>query len=115
DRAQLGGHSRRGRRRGRGRSGRLGRRRGRRLRGGPLGCGLACRGGTALGFLLLREGFGGGLLLRLLVGDALLLQLGLAQRGGGGVGLLRFGALGHRGLGIGDGGLEARQRRRLVV
>src|SRR5690606_36850509 len=59
--------------------------------------------------------FSGGLLLRLLVGDALLLQLRLAQRSRGGVGLLFLGALGNRGLGIGDGGLEARQRRRLVV
>src|SRR5690606_25752247 len=115
DRTQLGGHARSRWRRGRRRSGRLGRRRGRTLRGGLLGRGLARGGGAAFGFLLLREGFGGGLLLRLLVGDALLLQLGLAQRGGGGVGLLFLGTLGDRGLGIGDGGLEPRQRRRLVV
>src|SRR5690606_27883180 len=115
DGTQLGGHARRGRRRGRRRSGRLGRRRSRTLRGGLLRGGLARGGGTAFGFLLLRGGFGGGLLLGLLVGDALLLQFGLAQRGGGGVGLLRLGALGDRGLGIGDGGLEPRQRRCLVV
>src|SRR5690606_5735821 len=80
-----------------------------------LGRGLAGGGGAAFGFLLLREGFGGGLLLGLLVGNALLLELGLAHRGSSGVGLLRFGALGSRGFGTGDGGLEPRQRRRRVV
>src|SRR3546814_7550181 len=65
--------------------------------------------------LLLRERFRGRLLLRLLVGDALPLDLGLARDGGCGIGLLLLRAPGGGGLGAGDRGLQARQGRRLGV
>src|SRR5690606_8449427 len=118
DRAQGGvGHRALRRRRGRlrGRARRLLRRRGRLRAGRRRLRGLALRGGLPFGLLLAGKGFGGFLLRLLLLGDALLLQFGLAADLLLGRKLLLLGAFRGGGAAVGDRLLQARQRRVLAV